>query len=67
MNKGYLPLQHHYRLIENHTPLMRWDGKEDFTVWQKRAKEKLEEEVDYIIDHCRIVADKIYDKVIFKL
>ena len=29
--------------------------------------EKLEEEVDYIIDHCRIVADKIYDKVIFKL
>ncbi len=29
--------------------------------------EKLEEEVDCIIDHCRIVADKIYDKVIFKL
>ena len=28
---------------------------------------KLEDEVDYIIDHCRIVADRIYDKVIFKL
>ena len=27
----------------------------------------LEDEVDHIIDHCRIVADRIYDKVIFKL
>ena len=43
MNKGYMPLEHHYRLIENKEPLMRWDGKEDFTVWQKRAKEKLYE------------------------
>ena len=41
MNKGYLPLEHHYKLIENHTPLMRWDGKEDFKTWQKKAKEKL--------------------------
>lgn len=30
MDKGYLPLEHHHKLIKEHTPLMRWDGKEDF-------------------------------------
>ncbi|MBQ8410072.1 MAG: hypothetical protein IJY39_14540 [Clostridia bacterium] len=41
MKKGYLPLEHHYRLIKDHTPEMRWDGKEDFNQWKSRAKEKL--------------------------
>ena len=41
MQKAYLPLEHHYRLINEHIPEMRWDRKEDFSAWQKRAKEKL--------------------------
>ena len=40
---GYLPLEHHYRLIKDNTPSMRWDGKEDINAWQKKAKEKLYE------------------------
>ena len=43
MNKGYLPLEHHYRLIKDHKPEMRWDGKEDFNEWKDRAKAKLKE------------------------
>ena len=43
MDKGYFPLEHHYRLIKDHTPEMRWDGKEDFSEWKTRAKEKLAE------------------------
>ncbi len=41
MNKGYLPQEHHYRLVKDHERALRWDGKEEFTAWQKRAKEKL--------------------------
>ena len=41
MEKGFLPLEHHFRLIKENTPKMRWDGKEDFEAWQKRAKDKL--------------------------
>lgn len=41
MEKGYLPLEHHYRLIKDHTPEMRWDGKEDINEWKARAKAKL--------------------------
>ena len=41
MKKTYLPLEHHYRLIKENTPSMRWDGIEDFSSWQKRAKDKL--------------------------
>ena len=43
MEKTYLPLEHHYRLIKGNTPKMRWDGKEDISAWQSRAKEKLAE------------------------
>ncbi len=43
MERGYLPLEHHYRLIKDHKPEMRWDGKEDFNEWKARAKEKLAE------------------------
>ena len=43
MEKGYLPLEHHYRLIKDHTPEMRWDGQEDFNEWKTRAKAKLSE------------------------
>ncbi len=43
MNKGYLPHEHHYKLIRDKKPSMAWDGKEDFKTWQKRAKEKLYE------------------------
>ena len=43
MEKGYLPLEHHYRLVKDRAPSMRWDGKEDFSAWQTRAKEKLAE------------------------
>ena len=43
MEKGYMPLEHHYRLIKEHQPLMRWDGKEDFNEWKSRAKAKLAE------------------------
>lgn len=43
MEKGYMPLEHHYRLIKEHQPEMRWDGKEDFNQWKDRAKAKLAE------------------------
>lgn len=43
MNKGYLPLEHHYRLVKDTAPSMRWDGEEDFNEWKSRAKEKLAE------------------------
>lgn len=43
MEKGYLPLEHHYRLIKDRQPSMRWDGKEDFNLWKARAKAKLSE------------------------
>ena len=43
MEKGYLPLEHHYRLVKDTAPSMRWDGKEDFNTWKKRAKAKLAE------------------------
>ncbi|MBQ8230303.1 MAG: acetylxylan esterase [Lachnospiraceae bacterium] len=31
------------KLAANHTPSMRYDGKEDFSTWQKKARAKLEE------------------------
>lgn len=40
MERSYLPLEHHYKLIKDHVPKMRWDGKEYLTAWQKRAREK---------------------------
>lgn len=43
MKKGYMPLEHHYRLVKDHAPEMRWDGVEDFSEWKARAKEKLQE------------------------
>ena len=43
MEKGYLPLEHHYRLVKDHAPAMRWDGEENFNEWKTRAKEKLSE------------------------
>ena len=43
MNKGYLPFEHHYRLVKDREREMRWDGKEDFSEWQIRAKAKLRE------------------------
>lgn len=43
MEKGYMPLEHHYRLIKEHQPEMRWDGKENFNQWKTRAKAKLAE------------------------
>lgn len=43
MERGYLPLEHHYRLIKDHKPEMRWDGEEDFYKWKERAKAKLSE------------------------
>lgn len=43
MEKGYMPLEHHYRLVKDCVPSMRWDGKENFEEWKARAKEKLAE------------------------
>ena len=43
MERGYLPLEHHYRLIKDRERQLRWDGKEDFEDWKARAKEKLSE------------------------
>lgn len=43
MEKGYMPLEHHYRLIRDHAPEMRWDGTENFEGWKARAKAKLAE------------------------
>lgn len=43
MEKGYMPLEHHYRLVKDYAPAMRWDGKENFNEWKTRAKEKLSE------------------------
>ena len=37
------PMLYNLRGIENLKPSMRYDGNEDFSVWQKRAKEKLAE------------------------
>lgn len=65
MDKGYLPQQHHYRLITETTPSMRWDGKEDFTVWQKRAKEKLYEllGIDEIVPYaCPVEIEIEFDR-----
>lgn len=41
MKKGLVPALHHHRLIDDLTPSMRWDGKQDLVEWQKQAKEKL--------------------------
>ena len=38
-----LPWQYNLKLIENITPEMRYDGKEDFSLWQSRARAKLSE------------------------
>ena len=38
-----LPWQYNLKLIENITPEMRYDGKEDFSLWQSRARAKLAE------------------------
>lgn len=43
MEKTYLPLEHHFKLIKENTPKLRWDGEEDFLTWQNRAKDKLYE------------------------
>lgn len=43
MERGYMPLEHHYRLIKDHKPEMRWDGIEDINEWKTRAKAKLAE------------------------
>ena len=65
MDKGYLPLEHHHKLIKEHTPLMRWDGKEDFNAWKARAKEKLAELLgfDEIAKYaCPIEVEIEYDR-----
>ena len=38
-----IPSEHNLRLIKNSVPSMRYDGKEDFAVWQTRARAKLSE------------------------
>ena len=43
MNIGMLPKKHLHSLLDNEVPTMRWDGKEDITLWQKNAREKLSE------------------------
>ncbi len=37
------PILYNLRRLENLKPSMRYDGTEDFSVWQKKAKEKLAE------------------------
>lgn len=41
MRKGYLPYEHHHRLIDDIQPSMRWDTESNFVEWQNQAKEKL--------------------------
>ncbi len=38
--------------VKNATPLMRYNYDEDFTVWQKKAKEKLEELLGLPFEKC---------------
>ena len=38
-----LPWEYNLKRIENITPSMRYDGKSDFTEWQKAARAKLSE------------------------
>ena len=41
--KGLLPWQLNLKRIENITPSLRYDGKEDFCEWQNKARAKLSE------------------------
>ncbi len=43
MNIGYLPMPHLHGIMDAIDPAMRWDGKENVTEWQKRARERLAE------------------------
>ena len=41
--RNHNPKVHYMRIAESVAPEMRYDGKEDFFLWQKKAKEKLKE------------------------
>lgn len=43
MKQNITPWQHNQALARQTTPQMRYNGKEDFSLWQKRAKAKLAE------------------------
>ena len=39
--RNFLPMDYAIKRIEKATPSMRYDGKEDFAVWQEKAYNKL--------------------------
>ena len=58
------PMEHNLKLISNRIPSMRYDGKEDFYVWQKRAKEKLSELLGmHSFEKCDPCFTVEYDKI----
>ncbi len=41
MDVGFLPKVHLHKLLEETAPAMRYDGSEELSAWQKRARERL--------------------------
>ena len=41
MNVGLLPREHHHGLLDTIVPSMRYDGKQELSVWQSEARAKL--------------------------
>ncbi len=47
MNIGYLPNEHLHKLLDEAVPSMRYNGIEDLSVWQNRARARLAELIGF--------------------